>query len=194
MRHIFSPVGAWRFVLFVVITLFVLWICDQNVPFAGHKRIEYTFGELNGVISQLRPLSRASTIGEANAPKGVQIVFEDPVYFDIKTPVSYENVVFTVAYQNHSNRKLGIGMKMGEGWNFLVKPFNETRTEDFQESRIAFDLRNVPRVNGKYTFLFSIPGLTLQGREKEFVTFSHMSVELERPPLITMIKRVLAAY
>ncbi|MBI4240038.1 hypothetical protein HY620_03550 [Candidatus Uhrbacteria bacterium] len=187
----------WRCALAVFCITGVLWIIDQNIPFAGAKRIAYTFGSLHGQVSQLRPLSRATSLDLSKNPQ-TQTVFEDPVYFDIKTLVPYQRIIFTVLYQNHSGRQIGMGVKDGEGWKFALKPFKEgiqsvsaKATADKGEwtvGEVEFDLTKSSYANGRYTFLFSIPGLTIDKRAYEYIIFSQMNITLTRDDIITSVK------
>lgn len=163
--------------------LYFLLLLNAHIPFAGTKEFTYTFGELNGTLTALQPLARVEgVVGDRSA--GPQLVREDPVYFDIRTRIPYDTATFQLEYQNKTPFPVSMGIKKGdEAWSFATTPFARTQKSDgWEQGILTLDLSQGVRSGNKYTFVISIPGLTIEKRD-EYVAVRTLRVTLQGRPL-----------
>lgn len=171
-----------RAIIIAAVLFFIAWIVDQHVPIAGIRTIHYTSGVPNGSVTRPHPLDRVVTDDLAK----VETFIEDPVYFEVKTSVPYDHVELSFRYKNKLAVPLRVGVKRSDRENDIL--FSEVEEEkkdgDWTIATTAFDLSSVRRMNHRYHFLFSMPGLQYEYPEKGSLTLSRMTVRLVRLPLI----------
>lgn len=173
-----------RGLLFFASVAFFLWIVNENIPLAGIKKIAYTFGTPNGIITQLRPMARLGQSGVENGTS-FQKIIENPVYFDVRTPVTYDTMVVEVLYKNHTSHELGVGIK--QFWtqtDFFVTPFKEIGTQgEWKMGRAEISLKGIRRLPGRYSLSLSLPGLVYRPDNDEYVLVSRAQIVLKKEPL-----------
>ncbi len=173
-----------RFALAIAAILFVAWIFDQHIPFAGVRVIEYTSGVQNGVVTRPHPLDRVRTDEE----KKIERLIEDPVYFEVKAPVSYNRATIRVRYQNRTAIPIRMGLLRNANPNdVLFSPLIEAGKDgEWSIATAQVDLSKTQRINGRYHFLFSMPGVRFERPENGYLVLSHVTLRLEREPLFRL--------
>lgn len=169
-----------RLFLGLIILGFIFWILDQHIPFAGKRVIEYTSGELNGIVTRPHPQDRVHTDEKRHLEKFI----EEPIYFEVKTTLDYDAVTILVRYQNHASVPVQLGLKRSDRpGDVLLSPIqNQGSDGDWSLGKASFSLRDIPRIGGRYSFLFSMPGVQIEHPERGSVLLSHMTLTLNRKP------------
>ena len=173
-----------RIILFLISAVFFLWIFNENVPIAGIKNILYTFGTPSGSVTQLRPMARLAESGKEGAIS-YQKIIEDPVYFDLRTPIAYDTIVVEMLYKNLSSRTVGLGIKQyPTQTEFFITPFVPLSEQGgWTVARAEISLKNIQRMPGKYSLSLSFPGLAYHPNINEYVLVSRAQIVLQRKPL-----------
>ncbi|MBI2644970.1 hypothetical protein HYW94_02220 [Candidatus Uhrbacteria bacterium] len=188
MSYFFFRVRLFvRICLFFGILIFFVWIFNENIPIAGIKKITYTFGTPHGMVSQLRPMAR---LGEQGRENGIsyQSIKEDPVFFDIRTPISYDMLSVEIAYKNTTNKQFGLGIRQFlVQTDFFITPFEPAGMRDgWSIGKAEISLKDIRRMPGKYSLSLSVKGLKYYPDRIESVRVSHMQITLTRKPLISL--------
>lgn len=174
----------FRVFLFAVSVIFFGWILNENVPIAGIKKIMYTFGTPNGIVTQLRPMAR---LGQNGIENGIsyQKIIEDPVYFDVRTPITYDTMSVEVLYKKHTSRQFGLGIKQFPTQiSFFTAPFVSVGTEgEWNMGRVEIPLQGIDRMPGKYSLSLSLQGLEYNPKSDEYILVSRAEITLKRKPL-----------
>ncbi|MDO8490227.1 MAG: hypothetical protein Q7S47_02305 [bacterium] len=184
MRGLFLSLSILHRTLLVVLFFGgVVWIVDQHIPFAGVRTIEYTSGVPNGSVTRPHPLDRIEDISDGRGGV-VEKLREEPVYFEVKTSANYEQATIRVRFQNNATVPMQLGVKLGDtnGAVRLVPIRSEKAEGEWTVGDATFDLKDIPRVNGRYSFLFSIPGVQHEHPERGSVSLSRMTIKLDRRP------------
>jgi hypothetical protein len=184
----FSHTRAYaRICLVAAVGGFFVWIFNENIPIAGVKKISYTFGIPSGAVTQLRPMAR---IEEGGKEHGIlyQTIREDPVFFDVRTPVTYNTLVVEILYKNNTNRPFGLGIKeFPTQLNFFVTPFESVGAQEgWVVGRAEISLNGIRRMPGKYSLSLSVKGLEYHPERNEGVRVSKMNIILKRKPLLSL--------
>ncbi|MBI2483731.1 hypothetical protein HYV71_00925 [Candidatus Uhrbacteria bacterium] len=177
---------AIRAALFIAAALYFAWIFDQQIPFAGIKKITYTFSELSGPVSEPYPRDRTQRVGIARDGSVPVRMVEDPLYFDVRSRVDYESAEISLYFRNESNKQARLGMRVfGDTWQTVIPPGQtiEAAASAWDAIHARFDLRSIARRQNKYTFLISAPGLRYQNDNGESLLLSHADIRLIRKPL-----------
>ncbi|MDO8571211.1 MAG: hypothetical protein Q7R79_00855 [bacterium] len=185
-------ITRWRWALCVALFMLSIIIVDQNVPFAGEKILTYTFEKPHNVIGRFRPWIRYRELNSSDGTKIVKIV-EDPVYFDIWTPVRYQRARIEFTYQNRSQAVLSVGLRRSASqWDIQLQEVQSMRKEgEWTVGYAEFDLSSVELQYQKYTFLISAPGLVVEKPERGDILLKKQEVLLKRDPLVTSLwKRI----
>lgn len=176
-------IGKLHIVCRVIITILVVgyfgYITHQHIPFTGVRTISYTFDRPDGSIGIFRPPVRYELI-ETGKEGVVAKVLEDPVYFDIKTLVSYRQAHIVFRYQKHTTRTVQLAVKSSlQDKAFATVPFQEQADSDWIVGSADVDLTSASRQNRRYTFALSIPGLVAHTSD-DYILVSRMDVRLTR--------------
>ncbi|MDP2630517.1 MAG: hypothetical protein Q8P56_03860 [Candidatus Uhrbacteria bacterium] len=177
---------AWRGLLGIAVAGVLFSILNYHIPFGGEKNIRYTFDGPSGMISFVYPVSRVRDRERAQDGAPFIRMVEDPVYFDVTTSVPFDTATLDVTYENTSPIPLQMGAKQKEGDtpSILLKQFEQiSRTGNWSNGTVSFDLRTSNRYNGKYTFVFSVPGLVTEKNVPGEVRLSEMTLRLKRKSL-----------
>jgi hypothetical protein len=138
------------------------WLLWKNFVPSGNFSAVYAF-ERTPWISALRPGHRISEIREENGVK-IQSLTDDPVYFDITFPITFEKVIIEVDYKNTLNQQFKIGaFTSKKDWKFALKDF-----DGFWQGASLTGLSKVPFANGDWQTgiaEFNLSGLDKSGRK-----------------------------
>ncbi len=172
-----------RICIALVIVCYFGYILNQHIPFTGIHTISYTFDRPDGAIGVPRPPARFELIRD-DSGKQIAKVIEDPLYFDIKTLVSYQLAKISFSYQKHTNRTVQLALKSSEtGQQFTTMRFSEKRDGEWTIGTADVDMNHMVRQNGKYTLAFSVPGL-IANTSDDYILVSRMDITLVRKSLL----------
>ncbi len=178
-------VKIFHIVLILCVVGFFVWIFDQNVPVAGTKLLIYNFKDLSGVFSELYPRDRVAPDDEQTKNLRVKRIIEDPVYFDVRTRVPYEQATLRVEYQNTTTKQVSLGIRiLGQEWKTsLDQNGKRSKQGEWEILESSFDLSTVPLYQNKYTFVISIPGMEYDKPEVGSILVSRATITLQRKSL-----------
>jgi len=173
--------------LFLAVFVFFVWILNENIPIAGVKKITYTFGKPSGIVTQLRPMARIEENGEEGSVT-YQTIREDPVFFDVRTPITYDMFAVEILYKNNTNRQFGFGIKQFPTQvNFFVTPFESVSMQDeWILGKAEISLKDIQRMPGKYSLSLSVKGLEYHPERNEGVRVSRIQITLKRKSLLSL--------
>ncbi len=110
-----------------------------------------------------------------------QKVYDDPVYFRVRAPRSFDRATVTVRFKKDENQKFALGgLVSWEDYKFDLQPLdNIFKDGDWQVATVNFNLSPLFTDDGRtYTFVLSLPGIAESGSE---VAVQSIWVRLERP-------------
>lgn len=142
------------------------WLLWKNFVPSGEFSAVYKF-ERTPWISALRPGHRISEIREENEIK-IQSLTDDPVYFDISFPITFEKIIIEMDYKNLLNQPFKIGaFTSKKDWKFILKDWQGESLigDDWQTSRAEFDLSGLDKSGRKITMILSLPEIRSRGGE-----------------------------
>lgn len=160
-----------------------LWVADQNISFSGYKSIDYVFGDPGPVISELQPVSRMSSKEYNSDGTSFQKMLEDPVYFDLITPLPYQRAKIRLLFSNHTSIPLRLGVRGSGSADYILGNMSEDSNDGrWTEGHIDIDLSQAAWEKGKYRFVLSVPGL-VRGNDEEYVALSSINIQLYKDPI-----------
>jgi hypothetical protein len=133
-------VWGWRLILIGGFLYFLFWLLWQNMAASGYFLISKDFCHDLSLLSGARvssvgktdffgnlyPINRVGNVEADERNRCFQTIFDEPVYFKVKMPRSFERVRAKIFYQNDNQSLLELGlMKDGQGavdWQFQLKP------------------------------------------------------------------------
>lgn len=130
-------IWVWRIFLFAVCLCFFLWLIWQNLIPSGYLKVVKNFcrdyypqyfleSKHAENISGLYPEGRVGKIEIDEKGRCFQQFFDEPVYFKIKLPRSFERVKLKIFYQNENQRLLQLGLMRKKeeplNWQFQLQP------------------------------------------------------------------------
>lgn len=116
----FIPV---RIFLYAAVAGVFAWLVFRDLVVGGTLEAQYDFGAKSPFISVLRPQGRLSGIEKDERGDYFQGVKEEPVYFDVRLPRTFEKAEITFRYKNAGNPVIELGaMTDKERWLFDLKP------------------------------------------------------------------------
>ncbi len=188
-----------RIVCVVGLFLWFVWIVDQNIAFGGYKAINYVFGDPGPVVSELQPVSRVGGKELGSNGASFQKMFEDPVYFDVITPVTYQRTKVSLVFANHSTFPLRLGVKGENSADFLLyDTIRDIQMGEWETGHVDIDLSSAGWEKGKYRFVISVPGL-VRGNTEQYIALSSVNVQLYKEPVTsanikTVMRRVINGF
>ena len=108
----------FRYILLAIAGVLFIYLLWMNFSPLGEQTITYKF-EKNPFTEGLRPSTR---INEIECQKGIgcsQVVFSDPVYFDLLLPRKFQSVKLEVQYQDTSQKEVKAGIRVGDEWQYF---------------------------------------------------------------------------
>lgn len=181
-----SAVVLWRIALAACVIAFVGVVINAHFPFSGVKILNTDFSAGIGIVSHLYPVARMRDMAYANG-RAYRSMIEDPVYFDVKTVVPYRTARIELVYDNRTAIPLKVGMKLPKDADarFELKPLNFQEVQGvWTRGEVSFDLSDASTYNSNYTFVLSLPGLLTEKSDTGELRLSHMTLLLEREPLL----------
>lgn len=153
------------------------WLLWKNFVPLGEMSVVYRF-ERTPWISALRPGHRVSEIREENGVK-IQSLTDDPVYFDISFPITFEKVIIEVDYKNPLSQPFKIGaFTSKKDWKFALKDFQVSQRAPltglsrgilddggWQTGIAEFDLSGLDKGGRRITMILSLPEIRKKGGE-----------------------------
>ena len=108
-------------ILILLAPVFLLgWVINVNVAPTGHVRIVQNVGQASRGAIELEPAARLSDI-----ETGSRQIIDQPVYFSMKMPRSFETAKVTLEYQNQIQPLVELGVHRTVGtYDYLLKPFD----------------------------------------------------------------------
>lgn len=179
----FWVILVWRALLFLVVVGIVCAVFAYHIPLSGEKDVHTAFDGPKGSISFVYPVSRVKD--RERGEDGVSFIrmVEDPVYIDVHTRVPFDSARLDVTYINTTSIPLQMGIKLQEGSNpaILLKSFEHiSQKGNWSRASVSFDLTRAKRYNGKYTVVFSAPGLVTEKNIPGELRLAEMTVHLKR--------------
>ncbi|MFA5106904.1 MAG: hypothetical protein WC497_01095 [Patescibacteria group bacterium] len=115
------PVIVIGKILILLVPVFLLgWVINVNVAPTGHVRIVQHVGQASRGAIELEPAARLSDIDT-----GSRQIIDQPVYFSMKMPRSFETAKVTLEYQNQDQPLVELGVHRTVGtYDYLLKPFD----------------------------------------------------------------------
>lgn len=174
----------WLIRILLTIGLVALfgWTAWQNIVLPGVFEAHYDFDQTTPFITSLTPGDRVEPITRNARGVAYQTVIDDPTYFRIRAPRSFEQAKITMRFKNESDHPFSIGgLVSWEEYQFDFKSLEETyQDKDWQVATVEFDLTRLLTTDGRtYTFALSLPGITETGNK---VQIESIWVRLEREP------------
>jgi len=175
MRILFATILiAGMFFLFA-------WTAMQNFVLGGVFEAQYNFEKELPFITPLSPRDRVTEILRNDSGESFQKVYDDPVYFRVRAPRSFDRATVTVRFKKDENQKFALGgLVSWEDYKFDLQPLdNIFKDGDWQVATVNFNLSPLFTDDGRtYTFVLSLPGIAESGSE---VAVQSIWVRLERP-------------
>jgi len=142
------------------------WLLWKNFVPSGNFSAVYKF-ERTPWISALRPGHRISEIREEDGIR-VQSLTDDPVYFDITFPITFESVVVEADYKNPLNQPFKIGaFTSKKDWKFALKDFDSKKDlgDGWRTATVEFNLSGLDKSGRKIMMILSLPEIRKLGGE-----------------------------
>lgn len=158
------------------------WTAWQNLVPSGVFEATYAFSKPNPFVTPLSPGDRVGPIERDQSGTTLQALIDDPVYFRIRAPRSFEHARISVEFRNQSEQPFALGGLMSwEAFQFDLEPLEPSYAYgDWRIAHAEFDLTQLLAPDGRtYTFAFSLPSIHELGGQVE-VRSIHAT--LERPP------------
>lgn len=181
-----------RCMMGATVAVWSLVVLNHAVPFAGRKTLSYTFGKPHSDIGAFRPWIRYETIKGKDGATIINML-EDPLYFDVKTPVQYKTARVEIVFQNNSKTPLHLGVRRSsEQFNIDTQPVTIfSKRDGWKMARAEFNLRGIPLYYQKYTFLVSVGGKVLENKNDDSVLLAKLGITLERDSIFQMLWKFL---
>lgn len=147
-----------RIAWLILLILLIGWLSWQAIVPSGKMSYQIDFKQQSYSIGRLLPADR---VVEDN---GFQRLIAEPVYFTLYTPRSFNKAVVTFTFANPPDLvKFGVAHNK-ELWNYdfktaYSKSINKLGLDKQVSATLEFDLTGAERINNKYTFMISAPGL-----------------------------------
>lgn len=157
------------------------WLLWSNFAPSGEFFAVYAF-ERTPWISAFRPGHRISEIREENGVK-VQSLTDDPVYFDISFPITFERIIIEVDYKNSQNQPFKIGaFTSKKDWKFALKDFDSKKDlgNGWQTGIAEFDLSGLDKSGRKIMMILSLPEIRKLGGE---VVIKEIRMKMNKTPI-----------
>lgn len=173
--------------IFIILSPCILigWLLWKNFAPSGEFSAVYKFERIPW-ISALRPGHRVSEIRGENSIK-TQSLTNDPVYFDISFPITFEKVIVEVDYENPLNQPFKIGaFTSKKDWKFVLKNFDEKNPlagggNGWKTGTAEFDLSGLDKSGRKITMILSLPEIRKLGGE---VIIKEIKVKMFKKPIV----------
>ncbi len=166
MKRFFNSLYYISRVIIIISPFIILGaLVKKDLVLSGSLSFSYDFSGDAPAITNLFPANRLSDVKRLkDAPEFWQEIKQEPVYFTVRLPQSFDTAEVEITYQNQNQPLVQLGLEtLGEGeWNYEFKPL---------ENQL---LDNLP--------WFKLEGEdgSLWQREKKFLNWDHFLSELNR--------------
>ncbi len=152
-------VWVWRGVLFVGVVVFFFWIANEAFSFDGDTSYRVVPGEPNPFVGFFHPSARVGNPFKDEKGNTVQRVYEDPVYFEVKSIADQSYATIRISAVNATQGVVMAGVKGNDG-QYRVYPFSpERRADGVWSMEAQVPLADASHEKGKYWFSLSVAGL-----------------------------------
>jgi len=135
----------------------------QDLDIDGHLSAGYDFQSRSSLISEVFPAHRLKGVQD-----GMQEVVHFPVYFNVRSPQTYERAAVRISATGNNLERMQYGVKIkGGDWKYhLVSPD--------PDGVLYFDLHNADITNNEIRFLISYdqenaPPISIQNIEVDLM-------------------------
>lgn len=157
-----------RIAWLILLMLLIDWLLWQAIVPLGKMTYQIDFKQQSYAIGRLLPADRVVK------DNGYQKLIAEPVYFSLYTPRAFNKAVVTVEFSNPPELvKFGVAHNK-DLWNYDLKTAYAKSSEKINlaenqtvSSILEFDLTRAERLDNKYTFIISAPGLN--GQKNNFI-------------------------
>jgi len=138
----------------------VLWLFNKNFSAYDTLIIEASLGEDKAEISRLGPDPRVKLEND------YQIIYETPIYFDLRTLPWFEQAQVYLIYQEVGQELVGLGGRSGPAWQYeVLSPVVVTDLADnWHKAVFSFDLDKVYQQKNISRFLISTKSLDQENK------------------------------
>ena len=161
--------------IFLILIIVVIFLILKVVPSGRETYIKdynQTFSLGKGFVNNFTPVEEVDTAGDLPRIVG------EPVYFSVFTPRTFSKVKMKINYRASDFNRLD-EMKAG----VLINPstffydLKDLKDEAPYLKSAEFELKGTHRVNGKYIFAISIPGLKSDDERNDYIEVSKVTME-----------------
>lgn len=175
-RAVTSVTWIWRVVLACVVFFFLFWIANEAFSFDGDAVHTVTPGTPNPVVGFFHPSARVGNPFKNEGGAMVQRVYEDPVYFEVKSLTEQSRATIHLSFVNATHGVVMAGVKGLDG-RYRVYPFVPVRREGgVWHGEAQIPLSDASHEKGRYWFSLSVAGL--ERGSGEYWDFYGMDVAL----------------
>lgn len=141
----------------VIIIASVFYFLQKDLVLSNRLELKSDFSKKNPMFSVLFPEQRLIKNSDGF------IINESPVYFDLRSPIKFDNAKITIEFQNPESTDILLSVQTDQGdWifenYFLYK--NDEKTNDFIKKDVLIDLKNAKIQNGNLKFMISVPEIS----------------------------------
>ena len=161
----------FRYLILLLLPLiFFSWIIYKDINPAGSLEIVYDWQKDQPEVSRLFPADRL-----LDASGTGQTVINEPVYFTVRLPQTYETVRATVLYENLGDQEVKLGLQQGGGDDWLYDLQTLTSGKP-----IEFNLKGATVSNRSIRFMITAPGLASPDK---ILLLKKIEIKLQKPVL-----------
>lgn len=112
-----------KIILILIPIITLAWLINRHYAFGGELVIKHDFSKKSAFISELYPSSRIKEISRDEQGRYYQSIINEPVYFDLKMPRTFDQAVIRIKYKNSDIPIWNLGVQQSpiEG-QYLLKP------------------------------------------------------------------------
>jgi hypothetical protein len=144
-----------RLVLLVTAGVLFVYLLWMNFSPLGEQTITYSFEE-SPFVEGLRPSTRIQDIECQKNIGCSQVIFSDPIYFDLLLPRRFQSVKLEVKYQDPSEEEIRVGVRVGDEWQYYEETLVTQQTDNTWTTGVAtLNLKIATIQANKATFVLS---------------------------------------
>ncbi|KKR54662.1 MAG: hypothetical protein UT91_C0011G0027 [Parcubacteria group bacterium GW2011_GWA2_40_23] len=159
--------------LAVALVIFLLW---KNYSPLGSQHIDFNLMP-NIFVSEINPSARI-TAPFCEKDSCSQIMFGDPLYFDLLLARKFDLATIKIYYSSDVDIDLRLGMQTREGWNYMIKtPDKIDKLETLATAEFSFPLSQALVNKRRINFIISAPEIRTEDKE---ITIHKIEFDLKR--------------
>ncbi|EKD90272.1 MAG: hypothetical protein ACD_31C00050G0001 [uncultured bacterium] len=172
-------------IIILGLVLYLFWgVFSQFFIPSGKLELVYDFSDDSDFISRLTPWYRLVPAREVNGDWFQEIRGGD-IYFTVKDPRIFKEMVVEVTYQNPQDQLLELGVRVNAEGGYLDSSLGEnsteTNTDNWVTSSQRYELIKIFR-DKKYNYYLSFRTPDLE-KDSETVKISKIKVTFEKPKI-----------